>query len=190
MSKGEGAKPLNEPRSNAEVLSFDQIYEQYFDLVWSTTRRFGIASEAMDDVVQEIFMVIHSRLNTLEKPEALRSWIYGIVRRKVSGYRRKRQLEKYSSVSVENVADDVFSRSPGDLAERNEQVRKLWAILEAMEPVKREVFIMAELDELTCPEIAEILSIPLNTAYSRLRHAREAFDAALMRRNLQPGVLS
>ncbi len=69
------------------------------------------------------------------------------------------------------------------------KVRKLWVLLENMEPPKREVFIMAELDELTCPEIADVLGIPLNTAYSRLRHAREAFEAAVLRHNLQTGVL-
>lgn len=180
---------MNEPTANAAALTFEQIYEQYFDLVWATTRRLGITPEAMDDVVQEVFMVVHSKLSTLENPEALRSWIYGIVRRKVSGYRRKRQFEKYSTVPVENVPDQVTSRSPGDLAERNEKVRKLWVLLENMEPPKREVFIMAELDELTCPEIADVLGIPLNTAYSRLRHAREAFEAALLRHNLQTGVL-
>jgi RNA polymerase sigma-70 factor (ECF subfamily) len=41
---------------------------------------------------------------------------------------------------------------------------------------------MVELDELTVPEVAEILNIPLNTAYSRLRAARQAFEEALARR--------
>jgi len=41
--------------------------------------------------------------------------------------------------------------------------------------------LMVELDELTVPEIAEILEIPLNTAYSRLRVARQAFEDALAR---------
>ena len=179
---------MTEAPGQAAALSFESIYEQHFALVWSTTRRLGVTPEAMDDVVQEVFIVVHSKLSTLENPEALRSWIYGIVRRKVSGHRRKYQAEKYSAVPVEDVPDDVIARSPVDLAEQHEQVQQLWMLLEHLEPAKREVFIMAELDELTCPEIADALSIPLNTAYSRLRHAREAFEAALLRHKVQKGA--
>ncbi len=63
--------------------------------------------------------------------------------------------------------------SPADLAEQSDNVRKLWELLDGIDASKREVFIMAELQELTCPEIAKALNIPLNTAYSRLRHARK-----------------
>lgn len=59
----------------AEVSPFESIYRQYFDFVWSSVRRLGVSPAAVDDVVQEIFIVIHSRLHTLEKPQALRSWI-------------------------------------------------------------------------------------------------------------------
>ena len=80
---------------------------------------------------------------------------------------------------------DVRSRpaTPFDLAEQNDQVKLLFSLLEELDEPKREVFAMAELDELTVPEIAEILEIPLNTAYSRLRAARQAFEEALARRS-------
>jgi RNA polymerase sigma-70 factor (ECF subfamily) len=58
-------------------------------------------------------------------------------------------------------------------------------LLEELDEPKREVFAMAELDELTVPEIAEILEIPLNTVYSRLRAARQAFEEVLARRSLR-----
>ena len=72
-------------------------------------------------------------------------------------------------------------RTPFDLVEQNDQVKLLFSLLEELDEPKREVFLMVELDELTVPEIAEILEIPLNTAYSRLRAARQAFEEALAR---------
>lgn len=162
--------------------SFEAVYEQHFEFVWAMTRRFGVAPEAMDDVVQEVFLVVNAKLSTLVRPEALRSWLYGIVRRTASGHRRKLNPHRISgTVAVDDLAEDERVLSPADLAEQNEQVRRLWALLEELDPPKRELFIMAELEEFTCPEIAEALNIPLNTAYSRLRHAREAFEAALAR---------
>ena len=54
--------------------SFRSVYEGYFDFVWSCARRLGVPPDAIDDVVQEIFIVVHSRLKTLERPASLRSW--------------------------------------------------------------------------------------------------------------------
>ncbi len=47
---------------------------------------------------------------------------------------------------------------------------------------KREVFLLAFIEEMTIPEVAAALSIPLNTAYTRLRRARAEFQRALERR--------
>jgi hypothetical protein len=54
---------------SGEVSSFESIYRPYFDFVWSSVRRLGVSSAATDDVVQEVFIVIHSRLHTLEQPK-------------------------------------------------------------------------------------------------------------------------
>lgn len=172
---------MNAPQP-PEVLSFEAVYQQHFEFVWAMTRRFGVAPEAMDDVVQEVFLVVNAKLSTVERPESLRSWLYSIVRRTASGHRRKVNHHRASSpVTVEELPDGEGTPTPADLAEQNEQVRRLWSLLQELDPPKRELFIMAELEEFTCPEIAEALNIPLNTAYSRLRHAREAFEAALAR---------
>jgi RNA polymerase sigma-70 factor (ECF subfamily) len=56
-------------------------------------------------------------------------------------------------------------------------------LLEEIDWPKREVFMLAELEQMTAPEIAEALDIPLNTAYSRLRAARIAFEEGLTRHN-------
>ena len=161
---------------------FESIYGQYFDFVWSSVRRLGVSPAATDDVVQEVFIVIHSRLHTLEQPKALRSWIYGIVRRTVSGYHRSRRVREASGAALaREPSAQPQPRTPLDLVEQNDQARLLFSLLEELDEPKREVFMMAELDELSVPEIAEILEIPLNTAYSRLRTARQAFEEALVR---------
>src|SRR5687767_5322047 len=172
--------PSSLPR--AEVSPFESIYREYFDFVWSSVRRLGVGPAAVDDVVQEVFIVIHSRLHTLEQPQALRSWNYGIVRRTVSGHHRSQRAKETSGAALA-AEPDARPRPPTplDVAEQNDQVKLLYSILEELDDPKREVFTMAELDELTVPEFAEILEIPLNTAYSRLRAARQAFEEALAR---------
>jgi RNA polymerase sigma-70 factor (ECF subfamily) len=168
------------------VSPFESIYRQYFDFVWASVRRLGVDPPATDDVVQEVFIVIHSRLHTLQQPQALRSWIYSVVRRTVSTYHRARRTSDASGAAL--AAEPDVRRQPPtpfDLTEQSAQVQLLWSLLAELDEPKREVFSMAELDELTVPEIAEILDVPLNTVYSRLRAARQAFEAALARRAAQ-----
>jgi RNA polymerase sigma-70 factor (ECF subfamily) len=56
------------------------------------------------------------------------------------------------------------------------------AILDELDEDKRLVFALVELEQLSVPEVAKILDLNLNTAYSRLRLARVAFETAARRR--------
>ena len=60
-------------------------------------------------------------------------------------------------------------------------MRHLHELLSALDDEKRAVFVLAELEQMTAPEIADALSIKLNTVYSRLRAARKKFETALQR---------
>jgi RNA polymerase sigma-70 factor (ECF subfamily) len=162
--------------------SFRSVYDDYFDFVWTCTRRLGVPVDAVDDVVQEVFVVVHARLETVERPASLRSWLYGVVRRTASTYHRARHVR--SAHESPTPFDDNMSPmqpSPLDLAVLSDEVRLLWRLLGEVDPVKREVLVLAELEEMTAPEIADAIGIPLNTAYSRLRAARQEFDAAFAR---------
>lgn len=162
---------------------FSMVYEGYFDLVWSSVRQLGVSPDAIDDVVQEVFVVIHAKLGTLEQVESLRSWVYSVTRRTVGTYRRAQRNRNASGAQYAEVADwlEAPSPTPLDLTELAARRRLLLKLLGELDDQKREVFSLAEIEGFTAPEIAEALEIPLNTVYSRLRAARQAFEAALAR---------
>ena len=181
LSPPENEAPGRDPTSST-VPPFKAVYRQYFDFVWSSARRLGVEPAAMDDLVQEVFIVIHARLHTLERPEALRSWVYGVVRRTVSTHRRARRAHADAQPPAP-AGTEVVSQAPTPLeqTERNAELELLARLLDELDEPKREVFALVELEELSVPEAAEVLEIPLNTAYSRLRAARQSFDLALAR---------
>jgi len=143
----------------------------------------GVPEEGIDDVVQEIFVVVHARLHTVERPASLRSWLYGVVRRTVSTYHRARQTRTAREFAQPTLDDNAspMQPSPLDLAVLNDEVKLLWRLLGDLDARKREVLVLAELEQMTMPEIADAIGIPLNTAYSRLRAAREEFNEAYLR---------
>jgi RNA polymerase sigma-70 factor (ECF subfamily) len=166
--------------SASRVPPFHAIYKQYLDFVWSSAGHLGAGTDAIDDVVQDVFIVIHAKLATLQRPEALRSWIYGIVRRTVSDYRRSRRTRDAAGASLD-VEPRSSQPSPLEVAERNADLELLERVLAELDETKREVFVMVEVLEMTVPEVVQALDVPLNTAYSRLRLARQSFEEALAR---------
>jgi RNA polymerase sigma-70 factor, ECF subfamily len=187
MGESRTAAADSSASSGHEVPPFSVIYEQHFELVWSAARQLGIEPAAIDDVVQEVFVVIHARLGSLQHVESLRSWIYGVARRVISSYRRTQRTRIASGDRYAEVADwiEPLPPTPQDLTELAERQRLLLRILSELDQIKREVFVLAEIEGFTMPEIAEALELPLNTAYSRLRLARQAFQQALARHTAQ-----
>ena len=137
----------------------------------------------MDDLVQEVFIVIHAKLESLERPEALYSWIYGVVRRTASNYRRALRTQQAAGIFQDAVGEaESQEPTPFERLRTNADLELLASLIAELDQPKREVFELIEIDELTVPQAAEVLEIPLNTAYSRLRAARQAFEAAVARR--------
>ena len=167
----------------AALPSFRSVYDTYFNFIWSCARRLGVPAEAVDDVVQEVFIVVHARLRTLERPASLRSWLYGVLRRTVSTYHRGRRTRDAREAVESSPGEkaDPMQPSPLDLALVDDEIKLVWRLLAEVEPAKREVLILAELEEMPVPEIAQAIGVPLNTAYSRLRAARQEFNAAFAR---------
>ncbi len=166
---------------------FEEVYGEHFPFVWRSVRRLGVDSSAVDDVVQEIFLVVHRRLAEFEARSSMKTWLFGVVLRVVRQHRRTlrrkpAQLGGGAAMDpdVERVRDTA-ERGPHERAAEREAVRTLHAILDELDDDKREVFVLSELEQMTVPEIAEAVETNVNTVYSRLRAARRDFDQAVLR---------
>lgn len=176
------APPLARPEQQPSVcgaLTLAEVYETQFDFVWRTARRLGVASMHVDDVVQQVFLVVHRRLPEFEGRSSLKTWLFGITRRVARDHRRtakRRPVEPLGTMEPVDHADNAET----DIL-RDEEARVLHAMLDQLDDDKREVFVLAELEQLSGPEIAEALALNLNTVYARLRAARASFEQAVLR---------
>jgi RNA polymerase sigma-70 factor (ECF subfamily) len=163
-----------------EALSFDQVYQAHFSFVWRSAKRLGVRDASLDDAVQEVFVVVHRRLAQFEGRSSLRTWLFGITLRVVRDHRRSaRRRDPGSEVDPDTLR--ATGSGPAETAEKAEAVRLLHALLDELDDDRREVFVMAELEQMAMPEIADALGINVNTAYARLRAARQEFEDALAR---------
>lgn len=166
--------------ASVPALSFDAIYEEHFDFVWRTVRRLGVADRNVDDAVQDVFVVVHRRMSDFEGRSTVKTWLFGIARRVARDHRRRAQRKEQDAELPATVAD-ADAPSPRDNAETAEAVQVLHQLLESLPDEQREVFVLAELEQMTAPEIAEAIDAKVNTVYSRLRLARAAFNKAVAR---------
>ncbi|MBX3222488.1 MAG: sigma-70 family RNA polymerase sigma factor [Labilithrix sp.] len=161
-------------------LELDDVYREHFAFVWRSARRLGVRDASLDDVVQEVFVIVHRRLGEFEARSSLRTWLFGITLR-VARDQRRSAARKSPECAVD--PDTLRASAPGPLEamEKVDAVRVLYAILDEMDDERREVFVMAELEQMTMPAIAGTLGVNVNTAYARLRAARQAFEAGVAR---------
>lgn len=163
-----------------EELSFEAVYHAHFSFVWRSAKRLGARDASLDDAVQEVFVVVHRRLADFEGRSSLRTWLFGITLRVVRDHRRSaRRRDPGCEVDPDTLRANCSG--PAETAEKAEAVRLLHALLDELDDDRREVFVMAELEQMAMPEIAEALGINVNTAYARLRAARQEFEQALAR---------
>jgi RNA polymerase sigma-70 factor, ECF subfamily len=144
--------------------------------VWRVARSLGVPSIAIDDAVQDVFLTVHRRLSEFEGRSSLRTWIYAITYRTAQNHRRRVQRLRCDPLLDEPIAERP---GPGEELEHAQAGEFVMQFLDTVSADKRDVFVLCMLEELSAPEVAEILGVKLNTVYSRLRLVRADFRAAL-----------
>lgn len=182
---GEHGMGLPSPASVAddEVPSVRSVVRQYAPFVGRSLRYLGIGDTDVEDAAQEVFVIVHRRLDDFEGRSSLQTWLYGICVRIALAHRRKAATRR------ERVVDDPPSPSipppQHDDLRRQEARSALQRILNELDEAKREAFVLYEIERMPMKQVAEALGCPLQTAYSRHQAARKHVLAAFERRRRQ-----
>jgi RNA polymerase sigma-70 factor (ECF subfamily) len=172
------------PPSPAGVPDFDAVYAENFEFVWRCLRALGVATSALDDAAQEVFLVVHRRMSEFRGDSALRTWLYAIVRNVASNQRRGQR--RHDGVALLDAEHPSVTAGPQEELEDREAAAFVQSFVATISEKKRDVFVLALLEGMSIPEVAETLSVPLNTTYTRLRDVRLEFQRALAKRRGAP----
>jgi RNA polymerase sigma-70 factor (ECF subfamily) len=159
--------------------TLEEVYARHSGFVWRIVRRMGVPEHGVEDVMHEVFLIVHRRLPEYDGRVAMTTWLYHVTRGVVSNQRRSQAREKRRLELVD--PKPAPAPDPEAQTRRGQAAAFVRAFLEQLDPDKREVFELAELEGLPIPEVAELVGINLNTAYSRLRAARQLFQHAVSR---------
>ena len=159
---------------------FEAIYAEHFAFVWRCLRGLGVPDSALDDAAQDVFVIVHRRLAEFRGDSTMRTWLYGIVRNVASNARRSQRRKRDLAPLPRDTA--AITGDPQERAQHEQAARFVQGFLEGVDDKKRELFVLAVLEQMSMPEVARALGVPLNTAYTRLRSVRAEFQAALRQR--------
>jgi RNA polymerase sigma-70 factor (ECF subfamily) len=161
-------------------LELRALFEAHYASIWRLLRRLGVRPAHLDDAAQEVFWVAARRLVDIEQGRE-HAFLYGVALRVAAGEARKQAaLPPVASLAELPAMADERASPEAELAGR--QARALLdEALDRMPAELRAVLVLFELEGLEVRQIAEIEGIPVGTASSRLRRAREEFAAIAKR---------
>lgn len=173
---------LAEPTLTEPARDVRGLFQTHYAAVWRLLRRFGVPRAQLDDAAQEVFWVAARRFGDIEAGRE-KAFLYGVALRVASNELRRGQV----SAELTRPLDDLelgladVAPSPEESLEQRRALLLLDAVLQKLPLELRSVLVLFELEGLEVSKIAEIEGIPLGTASSRLRRAREEFSALAKR---------
>jgi len=164
---------------------FLDVYRREHAYVLGIVRRLGVLPADAEDVVQNVFLVLHSRLHELDRSASVRLWLRAVAVRVSSNYRRsvsRRRLDCWREQDKLETDDLVDSQQepPDESVAQNEQRLLLVRAIQALDTKKREVWILSALEGRTAGEIAKLIQISPNTVASRLRAAQSQLTKSML----------
>jgi RNA polymerase sigma-70 factor (ECF subfamily) len=128
-----------------------------------------------EDITQEAFTRAFLKLEAFQAKSSFFTWLHRIAfNLAIDMRRREKRARSVGKVSMEVASESLESSdsSPSEESERNEAQQKIYDALAKLDPERRSVIILRDLQGMDYAEIAEVLAIPIGTVRSRLHRAR------------------
>ena len=157
------------------VMTTEKIWEEFHPRLRQFILKRIPDEQNADDLLQEVFLKIHARIDTLRHEEKLQSWLFQITRTTIADYYRKHKTTVELSAALEladepDIEDDVVK----DL------IPSVKAMVNSLPAEYRQALILTEYEGLTQRELAQRLGISLSGAKSRVQRAREKLKTMLL----------
>ncbi len=173
------AAPTDVAAPHDRSVRLRSLVDAHIDATARVLRRLGVPSADVDDAVQQVFVTLSRRLDDVA-PQSERAFLYRTALH-VAAHARRTLARRREIGGSDDEARPSATLGPDELVDRRRAAALLERILEAMPDELREAFVLHEVEELSMAQIAELLEIPPGTVASRLRRAREEFQARALR---------
>lgn len=169
-----------QPRAEAQV-DVAALFAEHGPFLLRVVERLTGPGPHVEDVVQEAFLTLHAKRWLLASTTPWRPWLYRVAVNLVQHHRRSFARRARLANAVEHQSAPTGLQDPHQVLDDRSNAARVRAAVMEIPLLQRDVFVLYEFEELTGQEISDLLGIPENTVWSRLRVARTAFKQALLR---------
>lgn len=163
----------------AEASRLREMFDANYELVWRVLRRMGVPEADVDDATQKCFVVASRRVADIRPGEERGFLFQTAVRTALTERRTRRRSRETGDEAMVSLLDP--SMAPDEQLDHARKRALLDHILDTMPDDLRAAFVLFELEGFTTSEVASLQGLPQGTAASRIRRAREHFDAQVRR---------
>jgi RNA polymerase sigma-70 factor (ECF subfamily) len=152
-----------------------QIYREHAEEVSRWARRLLGPHDDVEDVLHEVFLIVHRRLPEWRGEAKIATWLYAITVRVVQDHRRRQRWSPWARLRRWLEADTAAPPTPLQALETRRSLELTYRLMDSMPESERSALILFELEGLTGEQIAAITGEAVGTIWVRLHRARTRF---------------
>jgi RNA polymerase sigma-70 factor (ECF subfamily) len=161
-------------RPQPEATAFRRLYDEHGAFAWRALRTFGVPPWALEDAVQDVFVVVFRRLGEYDAARSFRGWLWGIARNVAATYLRTQHRAVRREAAV-IAGDREAAQGPDGALAARQALALVERFLAALPEGLRDAFVLSDIEGWSPTEVAQALGVPVGTVYSRLHTARGRF---------------
>lgn len=170
---------------------FQNIYDQYKILVFNVALNYLQNIEDAEEITQDVFIQVYNSISTFNEKSSLKTWIYRITVNKSLDYIKHKNSKKYFFVfgkksQNENELLNISNfEHPGINLENKENAAILFQTINELTENQKSAFILSKLDDLSNPEISEIMQLSISSVESLVFRAKLALKEKLSKKYME-----
>lgn len=153
------------------------LYERHAPTMLRLVRRMTTQSGVAEEILQETWLAVWRSADSFRGESSARGWLFGVAKRQAHNYLRKSVLVTVDLDETAELSDRTGTVE--DIVLANAARGDLVAGIRELPEHLREVLLLVLVDDLSYPDVAAILGIPVGTVKSRMSHARRRLALAL-----------
>lgn len=164
---------------------FEKLYHENKTLVFNLVLNYLQNTEDAEEITQDVFVKVYNSLENFNQKSSYKTWIYRITINQCLDYLKQKNSQKRffifgkkSSNEAEYINTATFEH-PGIIMENQEDAAILFEVINSLTENQKTAFLLAKLDGLSNPEIAEIMQLSISSVESLVFRAKTTLKEKL-----------
>lgn len=158
---------------DGDKVAFEHLFLAHYDSLCRFASQYVSSSEAVEDLVQDVFFRVWQRREALDPKQSIRAYLYKATRNEALKHQNQ---QKRRPRTQREVREWSLRGRPGDQMQYNQLEAELWKALNDLPERRREIFLLSRQHEFTYAEIADLLDISVKTVETQMGRALRSLE--------------